>query len=133
MVPNVLLCVYSFRGARVVQGERNDVNFDIFFVHEQTLSLKFLYSPALGGLQIPDGLVGRSCTSHHGVLGSIPKREEPGTGASCVEVPGSSRVPRPRLVVCRSTFLHYPPPPTANSIVNRYCSIKTHSPLHPAA
>jgi hypothetical protein len=32
--------------------------------------------PALGGLQIPDGLVvrRRSCTSHPGVLGSIPKR-----------------------------------------------------------
>jgi hypothetical protein len=29
-----------------------------------------------------------------GVLGSIPKREEPGkTGAPCVKVPGSSRVP----------------------------------------
>ena len=37
-----------------------------------------------------------SCTSHPGVLGSIPncKREEPGkTGAPCVKVPGSSRVP----------------------------------------
>ena len=46
--------------------------------------------PAQGGLQIPDGLVVRSCTSHPGVLGSIPTREEPGkTGAPCVEVPGS--------------------------------------------
>jgi len=39
----------------------------------------------------------RSCTSHPhtqaGVLGSIPKREEPGkTGAPCVEVPGSSTI-----------------------------------------
>jgi hypothetical protein len=41
-------------------------------------------SPALGGLQIPwdgirspDGLVVGSYTSHSGVLGSIPKREEP--------------------------------------------------------
>ena len=33
-------------------------------------------------------------TSHPGVLGSIPKREEPGkTGAPCVKVPSSSRVP----------------------------------------
>ena len=33
-------------------------------------------------------------TSHPGVLGSIPKREEPGkTGAPCDKVPGSSRVP----------------------------------------
>jgi hypothetical protein len=47
-----------------------------------------------GGLQIPDGLVVRSCTSHPGVLGSIPKRERPWeTGAPCVKVPGFS-VPR---------------------------------------
>jgi hypothetical protein len=64
-------------------------------------------SPALDGLQIPDGLVIRSCTSHPGVLGSIPKREDPGkTGAPCVEVSGSSRVP-PREQLC-----------------NRYCSNK---------
>ena len=65
-------------------------------------------SPALGGLQIPKnkprpgwapdppmvgirspiGLAVGSCTSHPGVLGSIPKREEPGkTGAPCVKVP----------------------------------------------
>ena len=35
-----------------------------------------------------------SCTSHPGVLGSIPIREEPGkTGAPCVKVPGFLRVP----------------------------------------
>ena len=62
------------------------------------------HSPALGGLpdppmvasgiRSPIGLVVESCTSHPGVLGSIPKREEPGkTGAPCVKVPGSSRVP----------------------------------------
>jgi hypothetical protein len=46
------------------------------------------------GIRSPDGLVVGSCTSHPGVLGSIPKREEPGkTGAPCVKVPGSSRVP----------------------------------------
>ena len=54
--------------------------------------------PALGGLQI-SGWLGSdlqwagghsgSCTSHPGVLGSIPKREEPGKrGAFCVKVPG---------------------------------------------
>ena len=40
--------------------------------------------------RVPHGshLVVGSCTSHPGVLGSIPKREEPGkTGAPCVEVP----------------------------------------------
>ena len=31
----------------------------------------FKLLPRLGGLQIPDGLVVRSCTSHPGVLGSI--------------------------------------------------------------
>jgi len=46
------------------------------------------------GIRSPDGLVVGSRTSHPGVLGSIPKREEPGkTGAPCVKVPGSSRVP----------------------------------------
>ena len=46
------------------------------------------------GIRSPIGLVVGSCTSHPGVLGSIPKREEPGkTGAPCVKVPGSSRVP----------------------------------------
>jgi hypothetical protein len=35
------------------------------------------------GIRSPDGLVVGSCTSHPGVLGSIPKREEPGkTGQS---------------------------------------------------
>ena len=49
---------------------------------------------ALGGLQIPDGLVVRSCTRHPGVLGLIPKQEEPGeTDAPCVKVQGSSRAP----------------------------------------
>jgi hypothetical protein len=51
--------------------------------------------PLLVGIRSPNGLVVGSCTSHPGVLGSIPKREEPGkTGAPCVKVPGSSRVPR---------------------------------------
>jgi hypothetical protein len=37
----------------------------------------------------------RSCSNKH-TQGSIPKREEPGkTGAPCVKVPGSSRVPSP--------------------------------------
>ena len=52
--------------------------------------------PLMVGIRSPDGLVVGSCTSHPGVLGSIPKREEPGkTGAPCVKVPGSSRVPAP--------------------------------------
>jgi hypothetical protein len=65
--------------------------------------------------QIPRWAGGWACTSHPGVLGSIPKREEPGkTGAPCIKVPGSSRVPslvcggqpsphKPRLVVSHST------------------------------
>jgi len=54
---------------------------------------------ACGWLQIlgPDGCI-TGCFSvlyqPPGVLGSIPKREEPGkTGAPCVKVPGSSTVP----------------------------------------
>ena len=49
----------------------------------------------------PELLVVGSGTSHLGVLGSIPKREEPlagKTGAPCVKVPGSSRVPAPPWV-----------------------------------
>jgi hypothetical protein len=47
--------------------------------------------PPMVGIRSPIGLVVESCTSHPGVLGSIPKREEPGkTGAPCVKVPGSS-------------------------------------------
>jgi hypothetical protein len=50
--------------------------------------------PPMVGIRSPIGLVVGSCTSHPGVLGSIPKREEPGeTDAPCVKVPGSSRVP----------------------------------------
>ena len=46
------------------------------------------------GIRSPIGLVVGSCTSHPGVLGSFPKREEPGkTVAPCIKVPGSSRVP----------------------------------------
>jgi hypothetical protein len=47
--------------------------------------------------QIPRWAGGWACTSHPGVLGSIPKREEPGkTGAPCVKylVPQGSQ-PRP--------------------------------------
>ena len=40
-------------------------------------------------------------------LGSIPKREEPGkTGAPCVKVPGSSRVPPLALPFCSPSFFH---------------------------
>jgi hypothetical protein len=59
--------------------------------------------PLMVGIRSPDGLVVGSCTSHPGVLGSIPKREEPGkTGAPCIKVPGSSRVPAPSWVGSRS-------------------------------
>jgi hypothetical protein len=50
------------------------------------------------GIRFPEGLVVGSCTSHPGVLGSIPKREEPGkTGRHPVlkyRVPHGSQ-PRP--------------------------------------
>jgi hypothetical protein len=55
--------------------------------------------PQMVGIRSPMGLVVGSCTSHPGVLGSIPNREEPGkTVAPCVKVPGSSRVPAPPWV-----------------------------------
>jgi hypothetical protein len=55
------------------------------------------------GIRSPICLVVGSSTRHPGVLGSIPKREEPGkTGAPCVEVQGSSRVPAPPWVGSRS-------------------------------
>ena len=86
------------------------------------------------GIRSPDGLVVGSSTSHPGVLGSVPKREEPGkTGAQaqpgCAKVPGSSRVPlRPRLVVSRSTCPPLTiPPHTRKQLCNRYCSNKTHT------
>ena len=94
------------------------------------------------GIRFPIGLVVTvgSCTSHPGVLGSIPKREEPGkTGAPCVKVPGSSRVPvrderthlhRPRLVVSHSTcpplFSSHP----ANSFVIGPAVINTHTHIY---
>jgi hypothetical protein len=66
----------------------------------------------------PPGLVVGSCTSQPGVLGSIPKREEPGkTGRHPVlkyRVPHGSHPPPP-------------PPPPANSFVIGTAVIKTHS------
>jgi hypothetical protein len=66
--------------------------------------LTHLSAPPWVGSRSPDGwLVVGSCTSHPGVLGSIPKREEPGkTGAPCIKVPGSLRVPAPPWVGSRS-------------------------------
>jgi hypothetical protein len=88
--------------------------------------------------QIPRWAGGWACTSHPGVLGSIPKREEPGkTGAPCIKVPGSSRVPvragqthphRPRLVVSHSTCPPLSSSPHAHSFVIGPAVIKhTHS------
>ena len=88
------------------------------------------------GIRSPIGLVVGSCTSHPGVSSSIPKREEPGkTGAPCVKVPGSSRVPgrdgqthphRPRLVVSHSTCSPLSSSPPANSFVIGLAVINTH-------
>ena len=57
--------------------------------------------PPMVGIRSPIGVVVGSYTSHPGVLGSIPKQEEPGkTGAPCAaEVPGSSRVPANSFVL----------------------------------
>ena len=66
--------------------------------------------PPMVGIRSPIGLVVGSCTSHPGVLGSIPKREEPGkTGAPCVKVPGSSRVPGEGIAVMARRRRRRPP------------------------
>jgi hypothetical protein len=85
------------------------------------------------GIRSPDGLVVGSCTSHPGVLGSIPKREEPGkTGRHPVlkyRVPHGFHSPRslvcggqisphkPRLVVSHSTCPPLSSSPHAHSFV----------------
>ena len=106
-------CLYALtpsfrRSARVLV---RNVTGPIFLVDSAVLSLwtPEIFSFGLGCIftggksknckdhkrdQIPDVLVVGSCTSHPEVLGSIPKREKPEkTGAPCVKVPGSSRVP----------------------------------------
>jgi len=70
---------------------------------------------------------GWACTRHPGVLGSIPKREEPGKiGAPCVKALRSLRVPvrdgqtsphKQRLVVSHSTRPPLSSSPHANSFV----------------
>ncbi len=75
--------------------------------------------------------------NHPGVLGSIPKREDPGKpGAPCVKVPGSSRVPdgqthphRPRLVVSHSTCPPLSSSPHAHSFVIGPAVIKHTHPM----
>jgi hypothetical protein len=70
--------------------------------------------PLMVGIRSPDGLLVGSCTSHPGVLGSIPKREEPvHTGLS-----SSSLV---------AHVLPDPPPPPCKQICTRSCSNK-HTP-----
>jgi hypothetical protein len=61
-------------------------------------------SPTVAGCRLGGFPVGRDWWGGErvvgGVLPRIPKREEPGkTGAPCVKVPGSSRVPPPRSLV----------------------------------
>ena len=86
-------------------------------------------------------VVGR-CTSHPGVLGSIPNertRERENRAPPCVKVPGSSRVPvcdgqtsphRHRLVVSRSTCPPLSPSSHANSFVIGTAVIITHPEKH---
>jgi hypothetical protein len=70
-------------------------------------------------IRSPDGLVVGSCTSHPGVLGSIPKREEPVRD-------GQPSPHRPRIVVSRGTCPPISPPPT-QTVCTRSCSNK-HTP-----
>ena len=71
--------------------------------------------------QIPRWAGGWACTSHPGVLGSIPKREEPVRD-------GQTSPHRPRLVVSRSTCPPISPPSHANSFVLGPAVINTHNP-----
>ena len=79
------------------------------------------------GIRSPDGLVVGSCTSHPGVLGSIPKREEPGkTGRHPVlkyRVPHGYQCVMGRLVHTGlgssslvAHVLNCPPPPSRTAL-----------------
>ena len=85
---------------------------------------------------------GWACTSHPGVLGSIPKREEPGkTGRHPVlkyRVPrgshlcslvcdGQTSPHRPRLVVSRSTCPQISLPSPRKQLCTRSCSNNKHT------
>jgi hypothetical protein len=70
--------------------------------HTHTSLTKPIHQPSPGS-RSTDGWDQIPRTSHPGVLGLIPKQEEPGkTGRHCVKVPGSSRVPAPPWVGSRS-------------------------------
>ena len=108
------ICVYAQRTAWLLVQLYNRSCSN---KHTRTAVINTHTDPLMVGIRSPDGLVVGSCTSHPRVLGSIPKREEPGkTGAPCVKVPGSSRVP-------------YPPPPHREQLCTRSCSNKTHTHL----
>jgi hypothetical protein len=88
--------------------------------------------PPMVGIRSPIGLVVGSCTSHPAVLGSIPKREEPGkTGAPCIKVPGSSQVP-PRLTQKYYSLARLPPthPFVGAPILQRHFQVASSSLTH---
>ncbi len=66
------------------------------------------------GIRSPDGLVVGSCTSHPGVLGLIPKQEEPGK-------PGRHPVSKYRV-----PHGSHSPSPHANSFIKGTAVINTH-------
>jgi hypothetical protein len=82
--------------------------------------------PPMVGIRSPIGLVFGSCTSHPGVVGSIPKREEPGkTGAPVLKyrVSHGSQCVMGRLVHTGlgssslvAHVLHSAPPPTRTAL-----------------
>ena len=74
--------------------------------------------PPMVGIRSPDGLVVGSCTSHPGVLGSIPKREEPGK---------TGRYPVLKYLVPHGS--HTIPLPPREQLYNRSrcCIINTHA------
>ena len=93
--------------------------------------------PPMVGIRSPIGLVVGSCTRHPGVLGLIPKQEEPGkTGAPYVNVLGSSRVPvrderthpHRTCLVSHSTCPPLSSSPPTNSFIIGPAVINTHYP-----
>jgi hypothetical protein len=86
-----------------------------WYLHQSPWSLPspgWAPDPLMVGIRSPDGLVvAWACTSNPGVLGLIPKREEPGK---------TGRHP----VLNFSTWFLTGPTPPREQLCNRYCSNK---------
>jgi len=121
----------------VITWEKNHKRATIHYSHGSQPRPGWAPDTPMVGIRSPTGLVVGSCTSHPGVLGSIPKREEPGKTAHPVSkyrVPHGSQCVMGRLIHTGlgsssliAHVLHSPPPPR-EQLCNRSCSNKTHTP-----